>query len=85
MSNAIDLVASEAEARIALAEGDAARAKELVAPMTKDIRLGPGARAQVHALLAEVLTAEGDAAEAAVHAKKARELAPKCTFPRLPS
>jgi hypothetical protein len=85
MTGGVELVAIECEARIALAEGDAARARELVTPMTKDIRLGPGARAQLHALLAQALAAEGNAADAAVQAAKARDLAPRCTFPHLPA
>lgn len=83
-SGIVALLASEAEARIALADGDPARARELVAPMAKDIRLGPAARAQVHAIMAQALAAEGDAEGAQAQAAKARALAPKCVFRGLP-
>lgn len=83
MTGPVQLLVEECQARIALAEGDARRARELVAPMTKDIRLGPAARAQAHALLAEALAAEGDAEGAAAQAAKARELAPRCVFAKL--
>lgn len=83
-SGIVSLLAAECEARIALAEGDTARAKELVAPMVKDIRLGPAARAQVHALMALALAKEGDDEGAKAQAAKARELAPRCVFPGLP-
>ncbi len=84
-SGILTLLAAECTARIALAEGDTARVKELVEPMTKDIRFGPAARAQVHALMAMALAREGDDEGARTHAAKARDLAPRCVFPGLPA
>lgn len=78
MAGGIELVALEAEARIKLAEGDAAGARELLAPLVKDVRLGPGARGQLHALLAKAAQAAGDDAAAATHLAEARRLAPQC-------
>lgn len=72
----VSLIADECEARVKLAEGDAAGAKALVAPLVKDIRLGPGARAQLHAILSRCEAALGDATAAAAAAARARELAP---------
>lgn|GEM_PF-3381018 len=78
----IELMASECEARVRLAEGDAAGARALIAPMVKNIRLGPGARAQAYAILAHCEVALGDAAAASAAAAKARELAPKAMLVR---
>jgi len=74
----IELIAAECEARVLLAEGDAAGAKALVAPHLKDIRLGPGARAQLYAILAACEAKLGDDAAAAAAKAKALELAPQC-------
>lgn len=76
----IDLIAAEAEARVRLAEGDAAGAKALVAPSVKDIRLGPGARAQLYAIVAACEAKLGDADAAAAANAKALELAPQCAL-----
>lgn len=84
-SGGIELIAIECEARIKLAEGNPVRARELIAPLAKDIRLGPAARAQIHAILAEAAAAEGDLETAATQAAKARELAPKCNLVREPA
>ncbi len=73
----VELIAVECEARIALAEGNPARARALVMPLVKDVRLGEGARAQLHAIAAEAAATEGDAAAASEHAAFARKLAPK--------
>ena len=72
------LVARECLARLKLAEGDPAGARELIAPLVKNIRLSDATRAQVHALLASAARAQGEEAEAADHAAKARALAPRC-------
>lgn len=77
-TSGIELVALEAEARIKLAEGDGAGARELVTPLVKDVRLGPGARGQLHALLAQAATKAGDREAAAQHLAEARKLAPQC-------
>ena len=74
----IELIAAECEARVRLAEGDAAGAKALVAPHLKDMRLGPGARAQLYAILAASEDKLGDAPAAAAAKSKALELAPQC-------
>ncbi len=79
-SGGVELMAMEALARIRLAEGEPATARELVAPMVKDVRLGPAARGQLHALLAQIAAAAGDEAEAADHAARARALAPRCAL-----
>jgi hypothetical protein len=76
----LDVIAAECEARVRLAEGDAAGARTLVAPYLKDIRLGPGARAQLFAIVAGCERALGDDAAAATAAAKARELAPQCVL-----
>jgi hypothetical protein len=76
----VELMAIEAEARVLLAEGDAAAARELATPMVKDIRLGPAARGQLHALVAQAAAAAGDDEAAAEHAARAHELAPRCTL-----
>lgn len=76
----IDLIATEAEARVRLCEGDAVGARELVAPLVKDIRLGPAARAQLYAIVAGAATKLGDEPAAAVAAGRARELAPNCVL-----
>lgn len=74
----IALIAAECEARVRLAEGDAAGARALVAPLVKDIRLGPGARAQLYAIQADCDAALGDDAAATASAAQARKLAPRC-------
>jgi len=74
----VELIALECEARLALVDGDPAGARERIAPLVKDIRLGSAARGQLYALLAEAATAEGDDAAAAEHAAAARKLAPRC-------
>ena len=74
----MELVARECEARLRLLEGDAAGARERLAPLTKNIRLGDATRAQVHALLARAAAMVGETAAVAEHAAKARALAPKC-------
>lgn len=76
MSGGIELIACEAEARIALAEGDPAAARERLAPMVKDVRLGPGARGQLHALLAQAAEQAGDAEAATTHRAEAKKLLP---------
>jgi hypothetical protein len=73
----MELVARECEARLLLAEGDPAAARERIAPLVKNIRLSDATRAQLHALLARSATALGEADVAAEHAAKARELAPR--------
>jgi len=80
----VNLMVAECEARVRLAEGDAKGARELVAPHVKDMRLGPGARAQLYAILSMCDTALGDEKSAAAAAAKARELAPKATLIREP-
>jgi hypothetical protein len=80
-SSGVHLVALEAEARIKLAEGDAAAAREMVTPLVKDVRLGPGARGQLHVLLAQAATQAGDPEGAALHTAEARKLAPRCVLP----
>lgn len=79
-SRGVGLIADECEARVKLAEGDAAGARALVAPLVKDIRLGPAARAALHAIQAACDRKLGDEAAAKAAADKARSLAPKCTF-----
>lgn len=79
-SRGIELIATEAEARVLLAEGDAEGARALVAPFVKDIRLGPAARAQLYAIVAASERTLGDVAAAEAAAAKARELAPACTL-----
>lgn len=76
----ISLIGDECEARVKLAEGDAEGARKLVLPLVKDIRLGPGARAQLHAILAACERKLGDDAAAEAHAKKARDLAPNANL-----
>lgn len=76
----VALVADECEARVKLAEGDAAGARALVAPLVKDIRLGPAARAALYGIHADCDAALGDAANAAANAARARQLAPKCAL-----
>ncbi len=76
----VELMAIEADARIRLADGKAAEARELVAPMVKDIRLGPAARGQLHALISRAAAAAGDDAAATAHADQARALAPRCAL-----
>lgn len=76
----LDVLIAECEARILLAEGDPAGARALVTPHVKDIRLGPAARAQLHALLAACARADGDAEAAAAATAKAAALAPACAF-----
>jgi hypothetical protein len=78
----ISLIADECEARVRLAEGDAAGARALVAPLVKDIRLGPGARAQLYAIQSRCDAALGDATAAAASAQKARDLAPHANLVR---
>jgi hypothetical protein len=73
----MDLVARECEARLLLAEGEPAKARERIAPLAKNVRLSDATRAQVHALLARAATALGEAEVAAEHAAKAKALAPK--------
>jgi hypothetical protein len=75
-TSGVELVVVEAEARIKLAEGDAEGARAMITPLVKDIRLGPGARAQMHALLAEAADKAGDGEAAATHRDEARKLAP---------
>jgi hypothetical protein len=70
----MDLVAREAEARILLAEGKPAEARERIAPLVKNIRLMDGTRAVVHALLARAADALGEADEAKSQRDKARAL-----------
>ena len=74
----IELIATECEARVLLAEGDAAGAKALVGLGLKDIRLGPGARAQLYAIVGACEAKLGDADAAAAANAKAHELAPHC-------
>ncbi len=74
----MELVARECEARVKLLEGDPAAARELLAPLVKNIRLSDATRAQVHALLARAAADLGEADVAADHATKARALAPHC-------
>jgi hypothetical protein len=81
MGGGIELVAAEAEARIKLAEGDAAGARELIGPLVKDVRLGPGARGQLHALLALAADKAGDAAAAETHRAEAKKLVPRVAAP----
>ncbi len=76
----IELIATECEARVRLAEGDAAGAKALVTPGLKDIRLGPGARAQLYAIVGACEAKLGDADAAAAANAKALELAPQCAL-----
>lgn len=76
----IELIAVECEARVLLAEGDAAGARALVAPRVKDIRLGPGARGQLYAIVAACDAKLGDAEGAAAATAKAKELAPGCAL-----
>jgi hypothetical protein len=76
----IELIAAECEARVLLAERDAAGAKALVTPRLKDIRLGPGARAQLYAILAACEAKLGDADAAAAAKAMALELAPQCAL-----
>ena len=77
-------MAREAEARILLAAGEPAAARERLAPLVKHVRLMDGTRAQVHALLARAAAALGEHDEAAAQTAKARALAPKLTL-KLPS
>ena len=60
-SGGIELVIIEAEARIKLAEGDGDGARELLEPLLKDVRLGPGARAQLKTLSDQAGAAAGGA------------------------
>jgi hypothetical protein len=60
-SGGIELVIIEAEARIKLAAGDGHGARDLLAPLLKDVRLGPGARAQLKVLSDKAAAAAGDA------------------------
>ncbi len=78
----IALIAAECEARVRLAEGDAAGARALIAPLVKDMRLGPGARAQLYAIQAGCDAALGDVDAAAASAAQARKLAPHCDLVR---
>ncbi|MEZ4401045.1 MAG: hypothetical protein R3B06_13555 [Kofleriaceae bacterium] len=77
-SGGIELIAAECEARVRLAEGDAAGARDLVLPAVKEMRLGPAARAQLYAIVAQCERALGDDDAAAAAAAKARSLAPTC-------
>jgi len=79
-SRGIELIATEAEARVLLAEGDAEGARALVAPFVKDMRLGPAARAQLYAIVAASERRLGNEAAAKVAAAKVTELAPSCTL-----
>lgn len=74
----MELVARECQARLALAEGDAAGARELLTPLAKNIRLADASRAQIHALLARAADALGDGEARATHAAAARSMAPRC-------
>jgi hypothetical protein len=78
MGAGVELVAIECEARIKLADGDPDGARDLLVPLVKEVRLGPGARGQLHALLAKAAQAGGDTDAAATHAAEARKLAPHC-------
>jgi hypothetical protein len=72
----LDLMARECEARILLAEGKPAEARERIAPLVKNIRLMDGTRAQIHALLARAARALGETDEAAAQEARARALSP---------
>jgi hypothetical protein len=76
----IDLIVAECQARVLLAEGDAAGARELIAPLVKDMRLGPAARGQLYAIRSGCDAKLGDEVGAAAAATKARELAPSCVL-----